>query len=271
MKTWHMLAGLLAAAIAVAAVAWSGVGRRMPEVCPSVNVSWPPEGTRNEDYPLAIMREVAYADGLPPAVWFGLGRPRLLKAMLAIGVNPNLCWGGKSALHFAALSRSPSNADLLLDGGARIDRPLDADGGNALRTAIASGNHDVAQRLLARGAGIRDRSESPLLVDLALAHPKGVESDSEWRRKRLRLAHDLLARGAGADERMPGSGLSPLHAATTLPDAELVALLLAHGADPAAKTRRGQTPLSNARRLGDVVITRQLEEAMRRRSAAPPR
>lgn len=61
---------------------------------------------------------------------------------------------------------------------------------------------------------------------------------------RHKAAHVLLEKGADVNSRNGDDRTTPLHTATFVADVEMVRLLLAKGADPFAKNKRGETPLA---------------------------
>lgn len=276
MMRWKLgVAVASAAALLATWIVWGRVGAAPEEQCAtpvalSEPVSSPDTVPSDESQAREYLRGLARRDGLPPLIWYGLGRPRLLQTMLALGVNPNVCWGGMTPLALSAYSGANRQVAQLLDGGADIDTPRGAEGGTALRSAIERGRYDTARYLLERGADPRrDRDTLPLLTALAL-YPETLNSDRH--RQKLELARTLLTRGAGANARASDTGTGPLAFAALQGDAELVALLLAHGADPAARGKRGETPLSLARSKGRAAVVAQLEAAQRQqRSASAPR
>jgi ankyrin repeat protein len=83
--------------------------------------------------------------------------------------------------------------------------------------------------------------------------------DKSDRHERLRL---LLAHGASVDQRGINDW-TPLHHAVALRDVEAVRILLAHGADPAARTRVDDysTPEEDASRMGYAELVALLRAA----------
>lgn len=105
------------------------------------------------------------------------------------------------------------------------------DGSTALHLAAWLGHIKVAEVLLARGADpctatANSLAVCPLGTAAAAGHPV--------------IAHLLLDRGADIDTPQAG-GITPLHAAAAHDDAEMVALLLGRGADPALATDDGRS------------------------------
>ncbi|CAM9227557.1 unnamed protein product, partial [Phaeothamnion confervicola] len=118
----------------------------------------------------------------------------------------------------------------LLAGGASTDS-RDARRATALHWACADDHVACCRALIAAGADVTAGTErSPLHEAAAGGHLLAVK--------------ELLKSGAAVDVR-DGAGRSPLHAAAGCADgsAGVVRALLAAGADPAAGTRSGETPL----------------------------
>lgn len=89
--------------------------------------------------------------------------------------------------------------------------------------------------------------------------PSLIAALSANRADRADLVKLLLARGAEIDQRGVND-YTPLHWAAAVDDAAMVELLLAHGADPAARTNVDDyaTPLEEAERLGRVAAAQVL-------------
>jgi len=64
----------------------------------------------------------------------------------------------------------------------------------------------------------------------------------------VEIVRDLLA--SGADVHAREGGFTPLHGASAEGNVEMVQLLLAHGADPNARSDTGKTPADLARDRG---------------------
>jgi ankyrin repeat protein len=134
--------------------------------------------------------------------------------------GPHPFWGGRpNALQVAAEWGRLDVLRLLLDAGASPDAQGDYDGWAPLHVALAKGRREAALLLLARRATL-DAFAACLLDDEAA------------------LARVLRENASRANARGP-NGATPLHFAAT---PGLVRALLAAGADPDARDRRGNSP-----------------------------
>ncbi len=154
--------------------------------------------------------------------------------------GPHPFWGGRPLpLQVAAEWGQVEVLRALLDAGAEPGAQGDYEGWSPLHLALAKGRRDAAALLLARHATL-DAVAACLLEDAALL---GKLLDEDPAR--------VHARGPG--------GATPLHFAAA-PD--LARLLLARGADPAARDGRGNSP-------GRVLATRRAHHESARLCLAP--
>lgn len=126
---------------------------------------------------------------------------------------------------------------LLLEAGADInDREIL--GHTALHLAIKNGRPDRVEELLARDADVNtnnDYGHTPLMTAISLGDVEMVET--------------LLEAGANPDRPMASLGYTSLHhiahdsGGTPEDDAQIVRLLIDHGADVNAESKSGNTPV----------------------------
>lgn len=147
-----------------------------------------------------------------------------------------------------SIDRATTSGDLVALRRAYGDVPefpnvRDAQGTSCLVHALARGPLHLVEALLALGADPNAEAFDgfPSLLS-------AIDRPASDRHTVLRL---LLAAGARVDQRGIND-YTPLHHAAARDDAEAVALLLAHGADPEARTRIDDqaTPLEEAGRAG---------------------
>jgi uncharacterized protein len=142
----------------------------------------------------------------------------------------------------AALTREPS----ALTGRS-------PDGWPALHLAAYFGRAEAVEALLAAGADVHalsDNEEGNTALHAALAG-----------RRVPRIVMALLGRGAGANTRA-GAGYTPLHIEAFHGDVAFIELLLAHGADAAARADDGRTAQAIAEEKGFVTAARRLRGEM---------
>ncbi|KQV97209.1 ankyrin repeat domain-containing protein [Rhizobacter sp. Root1221] len=233
----RLAAGLLSLVVAACAAA------------PLTRCPEPPEGTGFGDYAdEAVKRATQDA----PAIAFVLGKGRRaeLAALLARGDDPNACLSGISMLAFSASFGEQEEVRMLLDAGARTDRPLDSNGDTPLFAALSSGHYGAAELLLARGANPRHVGDfgATALHRLSMAP---VPTSDAGRAQQHRWAARLLALGLTVDVRLH-RGSTPLMLATAMRNRELADFLLARGADPDAQDNRGSSPVALARKRGEA-------------------
>ncbi|UNK58979.1 ankyrin repeat domain-containing protein [Pseudoxanthomonas daejeonensis] len=171
------------------------------------------------------------------------GRPEAVMTLLANGADPRAAdTEGNTPLHHAARSTDPGVAALLRDAAAEIDA-LNHEGFSPLGVACASGNWRLARFLLERGARPEPVDGQPALLAAAATE----EDDTAG----VQLLLKFKAKVA-----MPGrNGRTALHEAALAGHADIVAALLAAGADPQVRDAAGRTPwLEAARALRGGVV-----------------
>ena len=171
------------------------------------------------------------------------GRPESVMTLLANGADPRSPDAeGNTPLHHAARSTDPGVAALLRDAAADIDA-LNHDGFSPLGVACASGNWRLAKFLLERGARPEPADGQPALLAAAASE----EDDPAGVQLLLKFKARVGTPGRGAR--------TALHEAALAGHADIVATLLAAGADPQARDAGGRTPwLEAARALRGGVI-----------------
>ena len=181
--------------------------------------------------------------------------------------------GGLTPLLFAARQGCLECARILLKAGAEINA---ADPNNISPTLMAAinGHYDVAVFLLDQGAdpNVADETGRTALYAAADMHTMPASnrpspSEIENKLTSMDLIQALLAHGANVnaqlkkiqpyrtkldrgDDTMLGAGTTPLLRAAKAGDAEVIATLLAKGADVKVPTKFGITPVMAAAGLG---------------------
>jgi ankyrin repeat protein len=182
---------------------------------------------------------------------------------------------GSTPLHFAAHRGLVEIVQALLERGADVHALERASGSSPLHWAAEGGHPDVARLLLARGAALEardawhgltplgwatavtwapqhheDRPATARLLRAAGARPDAFTELGAGDLEGLRRV--VLADRTELDRRLgfAGEEMRPLHWAVAHGMAEAAALLLELGADLAARTALGLTPLGAALRPG---------------------
>ena len=215
---------------------------------------------RRED--LAITQELLAAGADPDAI--SNGKTPLHRAALngSADIIHNLLWSNankniKSAsshlpLHFAAIRGHVSAVVALIrHRSADVEMPGEASGAvgaRALQDAAYYGHTDVIEALLGHGACIdsrRDDGSTPLHEASFSGH--------------LTVVRRLLDEGANVEAKTTDRSTA-LHLSSNV---EVVGLLLERGADKAAKTIYGETPLDLAHKFGRRRVVELLRTASR--------
>ena len=226
----------------------------------------------------------AYGGATPLHAAAEHGRLEIVRALLDHRASTKvLTETGETPLHAAARQGHAEVAALLLDRGADPNATGQC-GGAPLHAAATAGQADVAELLLSRGALANARSTAhaepftpwdaaravghEALADLLLHHggPDRAAGPLDAHRSAER-GYD--ARLALLLERDPGlvlrrdvvAGRTPLHWAAVSGRGSIAELLLAHGADPKARDKRGATPADLAEASGFSVLAERLKQA----------
>ena len=137
-----------------------------------------------------------------------------------------------------------------LAGKVDVNARFGGDGDTALHRAAARGQVEAVKLLLERGANVNavdDEGTTPLILASYRGHAEAAKL--------------LLERGAAVDAQEMRYRLSSLTHAVGRNDAELVKLLLGHGADPMLKAADGRTALDRAEANGAKEIVALLRKA----------
>ena len=160
-------------------------------------------------------------------------------------------------VHEAAALGRRDRVEELVSADASRARAYAADGATPLHLAVYFGHPELAEWLLDRGADVNAPARPPFPADLRPIHSALAHRNPEVARRSARL---LIARGAEVHVKQEGR-YTPLHQAAAHGDAEVVELLLAAGADPAATTQAGETPAALAEAKGHGAVARRLRQA----------
>jgi uncharacterized protein len=177
----------------------------------------------------------------------------------AEGRPKSLDSGGLTPLLYAARENCLACVDVLLKSKVDIDL-ADPDGVSPLLVAVMNANWDLAKQLIAAGADINQwdiYGETPLLtaIDLRNRIDGGRASiDPINTAKGIEIVKLLLDRGANPNMQLffkPANargavytrGVTPLIRAAVNADADVMKLLLEHGADATLATADRQTPI----------------------------
>ena len=204
------------------------------------------------------------------ALMYAVDDPDKTRLLLDRGAEANARSDeGQTPLLIAAAGHANASAvvQLLLDHGADV-KTTSPTGGTVLATAGFSGNKQLLELLLERGA---ERTPLPLaqavqsaclpcvelLMKFAGQQDLNAALTSAVRSGDVPLARMLLDRGAKAAANM----VSTLALLPELPPLDLVKVLLERGADIQASTNAGGTVLDLSRRQGKTKLVEILEDA----------
>jgi len=175
-----------------------------------------------------------------------VGRPDAVMTLIANGADlARTAPDGNTALHYAAITRDPGIAAMLLDAGASLS-PVNAEGLTPLGVAARAGNEAVVTLLLERGAVCAVERSTPALIAAASAaddHPKLCK-------RLLKARADVHA--------VDKLGRSALHVAALHGHGEVVEVLINAGAAIDMRDTHGVTPLMEAARAGANRVLQRL-------------
>jgi ankyrin repeat protein len=187
------------------------------------------------------------------------GDVEAVRSLLAEGADVNTAQGdGMTGLHWAAEGGHAAVADLLLAAGAGVEAKTRVGGYTPLHLASRSGQGAIASALLDAGAdpGVTTTGSGVTPLHLAAVAIDGADAVSV-----------LLKSGAKVDALESSSGQTPLMFAAAYGRTEAVAVLLEHGADPAARTvsvdvlRNLAVDREASRRLAEAIAESREAEA----------
>lgn len=169
-------------------------------------------------------------------------RDNLLAFFLSGNVDVNTVnKKGLAPVHFAARSNNPAVIEALKEHGADISI-LDASGAHILHLASLSGAAQVVQFLLSLGV-------PPDLKDgdgLTALYHSVISLD-------LPCFQSLLEAQPALATQCDNEGAAPIHIAAQVGFADIIPVLVAHGADPSAKNESLASPLHKAASSGEVA------------------
>ena len=160
---------------------------------------------------------------------------------VADALRPHL--GGLDLVE-AVLAGDAKRVGELVEKFPRMVNEIHPTGGSAVHTAVRRGRLDLLFAMLRAAPDFNLPSVQPEALTplrLAVDHPEPGVSEA---------LVDGMAGNGGDTNAKQGDGLSALHAAAGAGRPEIVRILVFAGADPAARTPQGDTPLDLARRHG---------------------
>jgi ankyrin repeat protein len=201
------------------------------------------------------------------------GKPRIVARLLEAGADPNhvngvecsvlyQAAGGPSQDKLVAPEKGLSGikqanlgseqdylecARLLIKQGAKVNGSTDGKNRLPLYYAASSGFEEMVELLLENGAKADIEAKArrtPILGAVESGIPELLER--------------MIALGAKPDTLVNDIGTTALHAAAALENAQMVEILLKHGAKVNAKSTTGITPLLNAVNFNHVEVVRVL-------------
>ena len=191
------------------------------------------------------------SNSLPQPLYYAsmAGLQKMVQILLDQGVDVN-AEGGHicSALHAASSEGHDQIVQMLLAGGANINKCSALHGGSALHAASEKGHEQVVRMLLEKGADV-NTSDHYGFTPLYRASQGSHEQ----------LVRMLLEKGADVNT-SDHYGFTPLYLASLLGHEQVVRMLLEHGADVNASRNDGYTPLYWASGRGHEQVVQMLLE-----------
>lgn len=155
-----------------------------------------------------------------------------VRKLLAEGEDPNECYGAdeEPALLVAAVEKREEIVHLLLQAGANPNHG-DMCGYTPLMAAVCADAVHIVELLLAAGA---DPHRPCGCTGANALHDAAIGGHTA-------IVKTLLEYGVKPDDSENAEGMTALMCAVYAPDADSVQLLLTHGANPAARSSKGDT------------------------------
>ena len=229
---------------------------------------------------MKVDMKIPNADGWSPIHAAAMkGKLGVITALLDSGIDVNYAgYQGRTPLHQALAANCPESASHLLLKGAKTD-VLDDDSIRPIHLAI---DFRAVEAIKALPLSVDDFEAKALngkkLIELAMAMDDEslqrvlLEKETECNQKThfwtalhqavtygtVEEVVKLLESGAGIECRETSADLTPLLQAVALKNQDMVGVLVDHGADINAKSRRGLTGLSSAGRNRDISMVKYL-------------
>ncbi len=173
-----------------------------------------------------------------------------IRSLLNEGIDVNQARAdGVTALLWATHWDDSEAVELLLTAGADVNAS-DDHGVTPLIRASENASAEMVDLLIAAGANV-DIAQTSGLTPLMVASRTGS----------VDVVQKLLSEGASVNAATAETSSTALMWAIAAPHREIVALLLAAGADVHGSTTKGMTPLLTAARSGDIELAKLLIQA----------
>jgi len=177
-----------------------------------------------------------------------------IQRLLQRGFDPNTVDpSGQTGLFIAMREPSPLVAQVLIDWPKTDVNLLNSKGESALMLAALTGQQDLAEKLIKKGADVNKTGWTPLHYAASKGH--------------LSIISLLLENSAYIDAESP-NGTTPLMMASMYGTPEAVKLLLEEGADPNLKNQQGLTAQQFAQRANRPDAVEALTKAIRSKAPA---